>query len=179
MRKRANRVRASRAARRSHAGKVVIFPGSFDPFTNGHSDIVHRALSIFEKVIVAVLANSSKEGLFTVAERMALIREEFAGYRGRVEVASFSGLLAHFAARRKVHIIVRGLRAVSDYDYEVQLALMNRSLRGQIETLFLVTREENSFISSSLVKQVALMGGDVSGCVSTRVAAALKRKFKH
>jgi pantetheine-phosphate adenylyltransferase len=158
--------------------KTVIFPGSFDPLTNGHCDIIHRALSIFEKVIVGVLSNPTKEPLFSAEERVRLIRDEFAHYGPRVAVETFSGLLADFAAAKDVHLIVRGLRAVSDYDYEFQLALMNRSLRGNIETLFLVTREENSFVSSSLVRQVASMGGDVSRCVCPRVAAALKKKFK-
>lgn len=160
------------------AERAVIFPGSFDPLTNGHRDIVQRALSIFDKVIVGVLSNPAKDALFSTAERMQLIRDDFAQFGDRVEVESFSGLLADFAASKDVHIIVRGLRAVSDFDYEVQLALMNRTLREKLETLFMATREENSFISSSLVKQVASMGGDVSNCVSPRVNAALKAKFR-
>ena len=157
--------------------RIAIFPGSFDPLTHGHSDIIRRSLDIFDRVIVAVLLNSQKNTLFSIEERLSLIRDEFEDLGGRIEVTSFSGLLVDFAKTVRSKVIVRGLRAVSDYDYEAQMALMNKNLWGEVETIFLVTREEYSYISSSLVKQVASMGGDVSRFVSPRVARALRKKI--
>ena len=157
--------------------RIALFPGSFDPLTHGHTDIIRRALSIFDKVIVSVLSNPDKDTLFSVKERMQIIADEFKQFGNAVEIASFSGLLVDFAAARGARILVRGLRAVSDYDYEAQMALMNRSLNSDIETLFLVAREENSYISSTLVKQVASMGADVSRYVSPAVAKVLKKKL--
>jgi len=156
----------------------AIFPGSFDPLTNGHSDIIRRSLTIFSRVTVAVLSNPNKNTLFSVEERLELLEEEFSDCDDKVIVASFSGLLVDYAATIGANIIIRGLRAVSDYDYEAQMALMNKSLSENIETLFLVTREENSYISSSLVKQIASMNGDVSKFVPKAVARALTRKRK-
>jgi pantetheine-phosphate adenylyltransferase len=155
----------------------VVFPGSFDPFTRGHNDIVRRALTLFSTVTVAVLAHPQKVGLFSVDERIKLIEAEFVDCADRVRVMSFSGLLVDFAQKIGARVVIRGLRAVSDYDYETQMALMNKSLNGDIETLFLVAREENSYISSTIVKQVAMMGGDVSRFVSPFVLQALVKKY--
>ncbi len=183
MTRRANRAREVTVDRRkarsrgSSSQRIAIFPGSFDPLTHGHSDIIRRALDIFDRVIVAVLLNSQKNTLFSIEERLTLIRSEFEDLGSRIEVTSFSGLLVDFAKTVKSKVIVRGLRAVSDYDYEAQMALMNKSLWGDVETIFLVTREEYSYISSTLVKQVATMGGDVSRFVSPRVARALRKKI--
>lgn len=156
--------------------KRAIFAGSFDPFTRGHADIVRRALEIFDQVVVAVLAHSSKEPLFTVSEREDLIRGEFADDRDRVAVKSFSGLLVDFAKHEDARVLVRGLRAISDYDYEAQMALMNKSLWEEVETVFFFARAENSYISSTMVKQVASLGGDVGRYVSPPVARALVEK---
>lgn len=156
---------------------TVIFPGSFDPLTLGHTDIINRALSIFDKVIVAVLENAGKTNLFSLPERAGLIREEFAAVGSRVEVDSFSGLLVDFAKAKKTRIVIRGLRAISDFDYEAQMALMNKSLSNEVETLFLMTTEKYSYVSSSMVRQVASLGGDVSRLVPKVVQTALEKKF--
>lgn len=156
--------------------KRVIFPGSFDPLTNGHVDIVGRALSVFGEVVVAVLNNPSKTPLFSAEERVALIQEHFQE-DSRVRIETFSGLLVDFVRENKSNIILRGLRAISDFDYEAQMALMNRTLDPSVETFFLTAREENSYVSSSLVKQVAPFGGDVSKLVPAVVGRALQEKF--
>jgi pantetheine-phosphate adenylyltransferase len=168
---------ASISRANKEGSSVAIFPGSFDPLTNGHIDIATRALALFDRVVIAVLSNPEKHLLFSVEERIALLKSELASDQERVHITSFSGLLVDFASSVGARVIVRGLRAVSDYDYEAQMALMNRSLSQDIETVFLVTREENSYISSSLVKQVAAMGGDVSRFVPARVARALREKI--
>ncbi|MBX7137837.1 MAG: pantetheine-phosphate adenylyltransferase [Oligoflexia bacterium] len=155
----------------------AIFPGSFDPLTNGHVDVVQRTLNIFDRVIIALLSNAQKSSLFTLEERINLLREEFKSYGERVEVKSFSGLLVDFARHEGSRVVIRGLRAITDYDYETQMALMNKHLYDDLETLFLVAQESNSYVSSTLVKQVASLGGDVSKIVPERVLAALKRKF--
>lgn len=158
--------------------KTAVFPGSFDPLTNGHVDIVHRSLTIFDRVVVGVLANSSKQPLFTVEERIELIEAQFQPLGERVVVRSFSGLLVDFVATVGTTLVVRGLRAISDYDYEAQMALMNKNLDDRVETFFLMAREENSYVSSSLVKQVAPLGGDVSKLVPPVVRIALQSRFK-
>lgn len=155
----------------------VLFPGTFDPPTNGHSDIVDRCLNIFDCVVVAVLSNSAKTTLFTVKERLELLKLEYKQYGKKVEVLSFSGLLVDFAKRQKINIVVRGLRAISDFDYEAQMALMNKSLWPDVETLFLTAKEENSYVSSTLVKQVSSLGGSVRKLVSANVVKALQSKF--
>jgi len=154
----------------------AVFPGTFDPLTNGHLDIITRALNFYERVYVAVLSNSSKETLFTVQERLDQLREVLHDYPG-AKVESFSGLLVDYAAKVKTRVIIRGLRAISDYDYETQVALMNRNLSSDVETFFLITREENSYISSTVVKQVAALGGNVAKFVPPIIEAALKSKF--
>jgi pantetheine-phosphate adenylyltransferase len=155
---------------------TAVFPGSFDPLTNGHVDVIERSVKLFDKVIVAVLCNPDKNPLLTREEREELIRVQCKRFGGRVEVRGFSGLLVDFLKRNKAKVVIRGLRAISDYDYETQMALINRSLWGEVETVFLVAREENSYISSSLVKQVALHGGDVSKFVPRNVQRALRQK---
>jgi pantetheine-phosphate adenylyltransferase len=168
---------ASPKSRKKSATSVAVFPGSFDPLTNGHVDIVERSIKIFDRVVIGVLDNPSKQGLFTPSERVALISKQFTRHEGRVEVMSFSGLLVEFAQRVGGRVIVRGLRAISDFDYEAQMALINRNLAPTVETFFLTAREENSYISSTVVKQVALLGGDVSTMVPPVVAKALKSKY--
>jgi len=157
--------------------KTVLFPGSFDPLTYGHVDIVGRALHIFDRVLIGVLSNPQKGCLFSAEERVALIQKQFADQSDRIEVETFSGLLVEFASRREINVVLRGLRAISDFDYEAQMALMNKSLSPDIETFFLMTREKYSYISSSLVKQVAPFGGSVKELVPPIIQDALKKKF--
>jgi pantetheine-phosphate adenylyltransferase len=153
----------------------AVCPGSFDPVTNGHLDIIGRSASLFDEVIVAVLVNESKTGLFTVDERMALLRETTAAY-GNVRVESFRGLLVDFCRERGAGIVVRGIRAVSDFDFELQMAQMNIGLAG-VETLFMPTNPLYSYLSSSLVKEVAKWGGDVSAHVPEAVSATLMERL--
>ena len=149
----------------------AVCPGSFDPVTNGHLDIILRASGLFDEVVVAVLVNKSKRGLFEIEERMELLREVTADC-GNVSIASFHGLLVDFCRERDIQVIVKGLRAVSDFDYELQMGQMNHSLAG-VETLFMPTNPLYSFLSSSLVKEVATWGGDVSGLVPEQVLRRL------
>ncbi|NLY77359.1 MAG: pantetheine-phosphate adenylyltransferase [Tissierellia bacterium] len=154
----------------------VIYPGSFDPVTNGHLDIIDRCAKKFDKVIVAILNNSSKKYMFTVDERIALLEKVLEKY-DNVEVDSFSGLLVEYTRQKNCSLIVRGLRAVSDYEYEMQMAHVNNKLAGDIETIFMVSREKYSFLSSSIVKEVAMFGGDISCFVPKTVEVALKEKI--
>jgi pantetheine-phosphate adenylyltransferase len=154
----------------------AVCPGSFDPVTNGHLDIIARASKLYDEVTVGVLVNKMKNGLFTLDERMDMVRETTAGY-GNVVVESFDGLLVDFAAARGIPVIVKGLRAVSDFDYELQMAQMNHSLAG-VETLFLSTNPLYSFLSSSLVKEVATYGGDVSGLIPEIVLKRLTQRLE-
>ena len=165
---------ASPKGRKKSATAVAVFPGSFDPLTNGHVDIVERSIKIFDRVVIGVLDNPSKQGLFTPSERVALISKQFARQEGRVEVMSFSGLLVEFTQRVGGRVIVRGLRAISDFDYEAQMAAMNRKLLPTVETVFLLPQAEVQCISSTLVREIATLGGDVSQMVSAGVASRLK-----
>ncbi|WP_429083903.1 pantetheine-phosphate adenylyltransferase [Aeromonas bivalvium] len=154
----------------------VIYPGTFDPITNGHTDLVARAASLFDEVVVGVANSPSKRPLFDLAERVALASEVTA-HLGNVKVVGFSGLLVNFAREQNANVLIRGLRAVSDFEYEFQLANMNRRLMPELESVFLTPAEENSFISSSLVKEVALHGGDIHQFVDPRVARAIAAKL--
>jgi pantetheine-phosphate adenylyltransferase len=154
----------------------AIYPGSFDPVTNGHLDVIARAARLYDEVVVAVAHNESKSGLFTFAERMALLNECVAGHP-HVRVTQFDGLLVDYAAAIGAKVIIRGLRAVSDFEYEFQLALMNRKLNPGVETMFLMPKEEYTYISSRLVKEIARLGGNIGDFVPECIAAALKAKF--
>jgi pantetheine-phosphate adenylyltransferase len=157
--------------------RTVIYPGSFDPFTNGHLDVAERAAKLFDRVIVAVAHNPDKRALFSQTERK---RQAVAALKGlpNVEVTTFKGLLVNFAKAQNAQAIVRGLRAVSDFEFEFQLALMNRKLEAEIETIFMMPREAYIFLSSKLVKEIATLGGDVSAFVPANVERALRRKLK-
>ena len=157
--------------------RTVIYPGSFDPFTNGHLDVVERAAKLFDRVIVAVAQNTDKQTLFTQAERKRQIATVLADLPN-VEVTEFKGLLVEFAKAQKAQAIIRGLRAVSDFEFEFQLALMNRKLEEEIETIFMMPREAYTFLSSKLVKDIAQLGGDVSAFVPANVEQALQGKLK-
>ncbi len=156
--------------------RSVVYPGTFDPITNGHTDLIARAAHLCDRVVVAVAQDTGKATTFDADERVALARESCVGVDG-VEVIDFSGLLVDFARRLQVHVIMRGLRAVSDFEYEFQLAGMNRRMAPDIETLFLTPAEQYAYISSSLVKQIARLGGDVSAFVPPPVHAALRKRF--
>ncbi|OGB87597.1 pantetheine-phosphate adenylyltransferase [candidate division WOR-1 bacterium RIFCSPLOWO2_02_FULL_46_20] len=154
--------------------KVAIYPGSFDPVTNGHVDVIERASNLFDKVIVAVIRNPGKKPHFSLSQRVAMLKAALA--RGNnVVVESFAGLLVDYARKNKADIIVRGLRAVSDFDYEFQMALTNRKMAPKIETLFFMTDYKYSYLSSSFVKQIAKLGGDISELVPKAVANKLKK----
>jgi pantetheine-phosphate adenylyltransferase len=157
--------------------KRAIYPGSFDPVTNGHLDVVERACKLFDEVIVAVASNDEKQPLFSLEERLDLLRQTV-GKIDNVRVAQFDGLLVEFALEQKAIAVIRGLRAVSDFEFEFQMALMNRKLRDSVETIFLMPKEEYTYLSSRLVKEIARLGGDVSKFVPSLVASALGTKFK-
>lgn len=155
----------------------AIYPGTFDPFTNGHLDVLQRAVGLFDEVVVAVARDNAKQNLFSLDERAALIRGAV-GKMKKIQVLPFEGLLVDFARRRKAIAVIRGLRAVSDFEFEFQLALMNRKLSPALETVFLMPREELTYISSRLVKEIARLGGDIGLFVPKNVAAALRLKLK-
>jgi pantetheine-phosphate adenylyltransferase len=157
-------------------GSLAVFPGSFDPITNGHLDIVDRGLAVFDRVRMAILMNPEKQALFSVEERIALIREAYRG-NPRVEVDSFSGLLVDYAEKVGASVIIRGIRAISDFEYEFQMALMNRRLNPQIETVFMMPAESYSYVSSRLVKEVFQLGGRVSDLVPHAVEKRLSEKY--
>ena len=156
--------------------RTAIYPGSFDPLTNGHLDVIQRAAKLFDRVVVAVADNDSKHPLFTLAERLALVKTAVK-HLPHVEADSFDGLLIEYVERRKAQAIVRGLRAVSDFEFEFQLALMNRKLDERIETIFMMPKDTYTFLSSRIVKEIARLGGDVSAFVPAHVGAALKKKL--
>jgi len=157
--------------------RTAIYPGSFDPLTNGHLDVIQRAAKLFDRVIVAVAKNESKHPLFTLAERVTLVQKAVAKLPN-VQADSFSGLLVEYVVERKAQAIVRGLRAVSDFEFEFQLALMNRKLDESIETIFMMPKDTYTFLSSGIVKEIARLGGDVRSFVPPNVQLALKKKLK-
>ena len=157
--------------------KIAIYPGSFDPVTNGHLDILKRGLKLFDKIIVAILHNPGKESLFTMQERVEMLKESLKGLKN-TEIDTFDGLLVDYAAKRKAHAILRGMRAVSDFEYEFQLALMNRRLNREIQTVFLMTGLRWIFTSSSIIKEAAQFGGNIEGMVPATVLKKLKKKFQ-
>ena len=154
---------------------VAIYPGSFDPLTNGHVDIIHRGSRLFDRIVIAGLINLEKAPLFTVLERVDIARNSFKDMP-KVEVDTFDGLLVDYARRKKASVIVRGLRAVSDFEYEMQMALMNRRLNGEVETVFMMPAEPYTYVSSRLVKEVVALGGTVRGLVPEIVEARLREK---
>ena len=157
--------------------RLAIYPGSFDPITNGHLSIIKRGLEVFDGLIVAVLQNQAKTALFSVDERVALMRDSL-GNDPRIEIDRFSGLLVDYARQRNTFVVLRGLRAVSDFEYEFQLANMNRKLEPRIDTLFMMTGEDSFYISSRMVREVATLGGDVSSMVPGNVAKKLSERFR-
>jgi pantetheine-phosphate adenylyltransferase len=154
---------------------VAIYPGSFDPLTNGHVDIIERGARIFERIFVAILLNVEKSPLFSVDERKEIVREAFR-HLPNVEVDTFDGLLVDYARKRRAQVIVRGLRAISDFEYELQMALMNRRLNSDVETVFMMPAEPYTYVSSRLVKEVVALGGSIEGLVPEGVEARLKAK---
>jgi pantetheine-phosphate adenylyltransferase len=158
------------------AASIAVYPGSFDPITNGHLDLIQRGSRLFDKLIVSILRNDTKEPLFSVEERIEMLREVVHVYPN-VDVDSFDGLLVEHAAGRSATVMLRGIRAISDYEYELQMALMNRRLNPGLETIFLMSNEAYSFISSRLVKEVFGLGGNISGLVPPSVEARLKRRM--
>ncbi len=155
--------------------RVAVYPGSFDPLTNGHVDIIKRGARLFDRIIVAILRNAEKQPLFSVDERVELLRDAFKD-EPKVEIDTFQGLLVDYVARRDVNVIVRGLRAVSDFEYELQMALMNRHLNPNVETVFMMPAEQYTYVSSRLVKEVAALGGSVSGLVPINVESRLSSR---
>lgn len=155
---------------------VAIYPGSFDPITNGHLDVIERGARLFDRLIVSILQNESKSPLFTVEERMEMLRETVA-HIPNAEVDCFNGLLADYAIERGAKVLLRGIRAISDYEYELQMALMNRRLQPDIETVFLLAGENMSFISSKLVKEVISLGGSITGLVPPNIESRLRTRF--
>ncbi len=156
---------------------LAVFPGSFDPLTNGHVDIITRGTRLFDRIIVAILVNAEKQPLFSMEERVEIAREVFKDMPS-VEVDTFAGLLVDYVERRKAHAIVRGLRAMSDFEYEFQMALMNQRLNGRIETVFMMPAEQYTYISSRLIKEVFALGGRVHGLVPDMVEDRLRAKVR-
>lgn len=157
--------------------RIAIYPGTFDPFTNGHLDLVMRGLVIFDEVIVALAPSLKKKPLFTVKERITMMKESLKNY-DRIKIEIFNGLLVEYVKSKKGIAIIRGLRAVSDFEYELQMALMNRRLYPEIETVFMMPSEEYSFLTATIVKEIASLGGDIKKLVPDSVEESLKRKFK-
>lgn len=157
--------------------RIAVYPGSFDPITNGHLDIIERASRVYDKVVVGVLSNASKNPLFTAEERVKMI-SLVTGHLTNVEVDSFTGLLVDFAASKKATVIVKGLRTVADFEYEFQMALLNKALNPEFETMFMMTNTKYSYISSSMVKELAGFHGDLTGLVPCDIIEAIKEKYK-
>jgi pantetheine-phosphate adenylyltransferase len=157
---------------------VAIYPGSFDPITSGHLDVIERGSRLFDRLVVSILRNEAKSPLFTVEERMQMLTEVTSRFEN-VEVDCFDGLLANYALDRGAQVILRGIRAISDYEYELQMALMNRRLQPQLETVFLLAGEQFSFISSKLVKEVISLGGNIAGLVPPAVEKRLRERLKN
>jgi pantetheine-phosphate adenylyltransferase len=160
-----------------HPPRIAIYPGSFDPLTNGHVDIIERGSRIFDQIIVAILGNVEKTPLFSESERVAILQDVFKG-RDNVRIETFSGLLVDYAKQKKASVIVRGLRAVSDFEYEFQMALMNRHLEPGLETVFMMPAEQYTYISSRLIKEVFTLGGEITGLVPPIVEDKLRAKQK-
>ncbi len=156
--------------------RSAVYPGTFDPVTNGHLDVVKRALSVFDRIIVAVAVNDRKAPLFTVEERLKMLRQATRGFRG-VEVESINGLVVDYALRKRAPVVIRGLRAVSDFEYELQMALMNRNLEPKVDTIFLMPSQRHIYLNSGLVKEIARLGGRLDGLVPPAVAKALREKL--
>ena len=159
----------------SPSGRIAVYPGTFDPLTNGHVDIIQRGAALFDRIIVAILVNSDKSPLFSVEERLGMARAVFAP-QPRVEIDTFDGLLVDYAQQRQAKVIVRGLRAISDFEFEMQMALMNRHLNPSIETIMMMPAETYTYLSSRLVKQVFALGGSVQGLVPDLVETRLQEK---
>ena len=156
----------------------AIYPGSFDPVTTGHLDLIERACKLFDEVIVAILVNPGKSGMFELSERVAMLNDVVNARSKKVIVDTFEGLLVDYAVTKEAHAVVRGIRAISDYEYELQMALMNRRLCPQVETVFLMSAEENSYISSRLVKEVFSLGGKIDGLVPDLVIERMRAKLE-
>ena len=161
--------------------RTALYPGSFDPLTNGHLDILERAVRMFDKVIVTVAVNKRKNAVFSGDERVELIKESISKYdwSDNVEVEQFTGLLIDFARKKDVHVLLRGVRQISDFEYEFRMALTNRRLAPEVDTIFMMPDEQLTFISATIVKEVAAWGGDLSSFVPDNVARALRKKFKN
>ena len=157
---------------------IAVYPGTFDPITNGHLDILERALALFDKLVVTIAVNPRKAPLFSIEERIGFIRDALPGHHDRISFAANEGLLVDFCKSQGARVIVRGLRALADFEYEFQFSHMNRRLAPDIDTVFFMTDERNHYVSSSLVKEVASLGGDVTGLVPTQVATALAETYR-
>ena len=170
-------MRLQQCAQQRMPKRTAIYPGTFDPLTNGHLDVIERAAKLFDRVIVAIAENEGKNPLFSRAERLALVREAVRGWPS-VQADSFDGLLVNYVEGQQGQAIIRGLRAVSDFEFEFQLALMNRKLNERVETIFMMPKDIYTFISSRIVKEIARLGGDVSGFVPAHVQTALVNKLR-
>lgn len=160
----------------SKSEKVVVYPGTFDPITNGHLSILTRALKVFDKLIIAIANNPQKAPLFTMEERIYMIREVLKD-QPNIEIDSFEGLLVDYVVKKKTNVVIRGIRAMSDFEYEFQMALMNRKLNREVQSIFLMTDYKWFYTSSTIIKEAASLGGDISGLVPAIVAKMLKKKF--
>lgn len=156
----------------------AVYPGSFDPFTNGHLDIIKRSAKIFDKLVVAVGDNPAKQSLFSKEERLKMIKETLRTLKN-VDIDAFDGLLVDYAKKKSAQVVIRGIRTVSDFEYEYQMALTNKALSSEIETMFMVTSKEYAFVSAKLIKEAASLGGDISGFVPPEVVKYVKSKFAH